>query len=215
VNEVEMLRSRPFAPDTPDQVRLDDGTTRQVPDTMTLDEFMAFPWPQNQRWELLWGSPIMSPAPIPFHQDLVATFIVWMSQQLAGMPDYKLLHDEDVLLPNRENYVRPDIMVIRRDEVDMARVPVRALPALIVEVSSPSNAGYDWGDKKVAYAEAGVREYWITDPATCALAVHVLAGGEYRQEHIDGEGFVASEFFTCRLKVEFSGQDYAVRHARQ
>lgn len=156
----------------------------------------------------------MSPAPIPFHQDLVFVIARWISEQLDSRPELKMLTDEDVLPPGSENYVRPDVVVFRRDEVDMSRVPVRALPLLVVEVLSPSTAGHDWGDKKIAYAEAGVSEYWIVDPATCSLAVHINPqGGEYSQQHVDGEGFVHSPFFGCRAKIEFNGQDYKVSHA--
>jgi Uma2 family endonuclease len=209
-----MLRSRPFAPDTPDRVRLDDGTERDVPDAMTLAEFEAFPWPLQQHWELIWGSPVMTPSPVPFHQDLNFVIATWISAQLAAIPGHKMLQDEDVLPPGTDNYLRPDIIVFRRDEVDMTRVPVRALPQLVVEVSSPSNAAYDWGDKKVAYAEAGVPEYWIADPATCALAVfHLDEAGQYVQQHVDGAGFVASKFFGCGVKITFDGQDYHVHHS--
>lgn len=101
--------------------------------------------------------------------------------------------------------------MFRREEIDMSRVPVRALPLLVVEVVSPSNAGYDWGDKKVAYAEAGVAEYWIADPATCSLAVHVLSQrGNYVPEHVDGDGFLRSPFFGCGVRINFDGQDYRV-----
>jgi Uma2 family endonuclease len=209
-----MLRSRPFAPGTPERVRLEDGTERAVPETMSLADFMAVPWPEKQHWELLWGSPVMSPAPIPFHQDLIITLTHWMREQLGAGSDFKLLMDEDVLMPGTENYLRPDILIFRRDEVDMSRVPVRALPLLVVEVLSPSTAGYDWGDKKIAYAEAGVSEYWIVDPATCSLAVHIQPqGGEYSQQHVDAEGFVQSPFFNCRVRIAFDGQDYEIRNA--
>jgi Uma2 family endonuclease len=209
-----MIRTRPFAPYTPARVRLDDGTERDVPETMSAAEFMAMPWPEKQHWELIWGCPVMSPAPVPFHQDMVIALIRWIGDLLDDRRDFKMLQDEDVLLPGAENYLRPDIAVFRRAEIDMSRVPVRALPPLIVEVLSPSTAGLDWGDKKVAYAEAGVSEYWIADPASCSLAVLVNPDrGEYSQIHADGEGMVRSPFFDRRLKLEFDGQDYRVRSA--
>lgn len=38
------------------------------------------------------------------------------------------------------------------------------VPDLIVEVLSPSNRGYDLGEKRSAYREAGVPEIWFVDP---------------------------------------------------
>jgi len=41
---------------------------------------------------------------------------------------------------------------------------VEGVPDLVIEVASPSTAGYDRRQKQDAYARAGVREYWIVDP---------------------------------------------------
>ena len=49
---------------------------------------------------------------------------------------------------------------------------VNGVPALIVEVLSPSNAEYDQGIKRAAYARAGVPEYWIVRPAERDILVH-------------------------------------------
>lgn len=38
-------------------------------------------------------------------------------------------------------------------------------PGLVVEIVSPSSRGMDYGTKQNLYAQAGVREYWIVDPA--------------------------------------------------
>ena len=44
---------------------------------------------------------------------------------------------------------------------------------------SPSTSRYDRTLKFKTYLKAGIREYWVVDPDTRTLAVHLLRGGEY------------------------------------
>jgi len=56
---------------------------------------------------------------------------------------------------------------------------------LVVEVASPSTAIYDRHDKLVAYARAGVPEYWIVDPDARTVEVLILeAPGQYLSQGI-------------------------------
>ncbi len=53
-------------------------------------------------------------------------------------------------------------------------------PDLVIEIASPSTAGYDRREKQDAYAQTGVREYWITDPASKTIEVLQLQDDRYR-----------------------------------
>lgn len=206
-----MASSKSITSDNPTHVVGRDGMRRPVHDQMSLQDFLALDWPDTQHWELIWGAPVLTPAPIPFHQHLYFELGYWMRRELENKPEFILLPDEDVLLPGSDNYLRPDINIFRRAEVDMAKVPVRALPALVVEILSPSTGGRDWGDKKIALAEAGVPEYWIADPSTGALAIHLNpAKGNYEPQIMDADGFLASPFFGRRLRIQFDGKTYRV-----
>jgi len=52
-------------------------------------------------------------------------------------------------------------------------------PDLIVEIISPSTTSRDKVSKFDKYMWAGVREYWIADPADNTMSVNILKGGEY------------------------------------
>ena len=206
-----MASVRAFATDTPSHVRGRDGVVRPVNETMSLADFMALDWPEKQHWELIRGTPILTPSPIPFHQSLLSEVMVWMLRQLDDRPEFLLLYDEDVLFPDFEDYLRPDVSIFTRDQVDMNSVPVRVLPLLVVEALSPSTGGRDWGEKKEIFAQAGVPEYWIADPSNGALAVHLApANGNYTPQVMDAEGFLTSPFFGCRVKIHFDGKTYRV-----
>ena len=47
-----------------------------------------------------------------------------------------------------------------------------------VEIASPSTGGYDRGEKRECYRVAGVREYWVIDPARRVLVLDRPAGHE-------------------------------------
>lgn len=205
-----MASARVFAPDTPDHIKLPDGTRKPVPARMSVTEFMDFPWPEDERWELIWGAPTMTPAPGPFHQSLSPILMRWMLERMDDLPEFVLFQDEDVLFPGDSNYLRPDISVFQRNEIEM-KVPVAGVPKLVVELLSPSTGGRDWGEKKHAYAEAGVPEYWIADPSTGALTIHLEpAKGNYTPRVMDADGLLASPFFGTRLRIKFDGKTYVV-----
>ncbi len=206
-----MSSARVFAPDTPDHIELPDGTRKPVPARMTVTEFMDFPWAGDERWELIWGTPVLTTSPIAYHQLLISELMRWMLKQLDRRPNQLLLYSIDVLIDRERNYLRPDISIFPREQVDMHAVPVRALPSLVVEVVSPSTGGRDWGEKKQAYAEAGVPEYWIADPSNGALTIHVEpAKGNYAPQVMDADGLLASPFFDTRLRIRFDGKTYRV-----
>lgn len=60
--------------------------------------------------------------------------------------------------------VEPDLSVVC-DPGKLSSRGCEGAPDLAVEIVSPSSRGMDYGTKQNLYREAGVREYWIVDPA--------------------------------------------------
>ena len=79
-----------------------------------------------------------------------------------------------------------------------------AAPDLVVEILSPSTRQRDETLKRERYARAGVREYWIVDPESRRVAVHVLEGGQLERvaEHAEGEMASAEVLPGFRLALE-------------
>ena len=50
---------------------------------------------------------------------------------------------------------------------------------MVIEILSDSTADRDKGEKFDLYRQAGVREYWIVDPESKTVSVHILKYGEY------------------------------------
>ena len=52
-------------------------------------------------------------------------------------------------------------------------------PDLVIEIASPGTAAYDRLSKFQAYAQAGVKEYWIVNPERHSIEVAFLQDGGY------------------------------------
>ena len=63
-----------------------------------------------------------------------------------------------------DRILQPDAMVFFEALPHDVAAPLRRIPEICVEVLS-SNRTYDRVTKRFMYAEAGVAEYWMVDPA--------------------------------------------------
>src|SRR5215211_619204 len=71
--------------------------------------------------------------------------------------------------------VQPDIIVLLPEsQAHPTERGVEGAPDLLIEVLSPSNRGHDLLTKRALYARAGVREYWLVDPASRAVEILAL-----------------------------------------
>ena len=71
------------------------------------------------------------------------------------------------------NYVEPDISVIC-DPSKLDDKGCRGAPDWIIEIISPCTQSMDYGTKLFKYHTAGVREYWIVNPAKKIVSVFDL-----------------------------------------
>lgn len=141
------------------------------------------PPPAGERWELFDGELVVTPAPLPSHQDacrrLFRALDRWCGTEARGWEVYFAPLD---LRVGEARLLQPDLMVFPRALTDDDH-PVRLRPELLVEVLSPSTAVWDRRAKRLAYAEAGVPEVWLVDPRGTAevwngpgLTQHVACG---------------------------------------
>lgn len=145
----------------------------------------------GNRYEIIEGALYMTTAPSFFHQ--------WIIQRLyrsVGTPaeDAGLaicaFAPIGVLLPTGAA-VQPDFLIVLRQRAAIIHEGrIRGVPDLIVEVISPGSADYDEGVKLEAYAQAGVPEYAVIDPATRKLRLYALeAPGTFAtpREFVEGD----------------------------
>jgi len=139
-------------------------------------------WTEGERWELIDGEAYaMSPAPSWIHQDVSAEILTQLRLFLKDKPCVALAAPFDVRLnpdDGDNTVVQPDLIVVC-DRAKLDDNCCNGAPDLVVEILSPSSAKRDRFIKLSAYRRAGVREYWIVDPDTKTVSVHILQDGEY------------------------------------
>jgi Uma2 family endonuclease len=107
----------------------------------------------------------------------------WLSMLLDVFTRTKGLgevQDEKIMIHLSRNSFEPDIAFWKTEKAkefddDQMLFPA---PDFVVEVLSPSTAGYDRGIKKLDYALHGVAEYWIVDPKENIVEQYLLTDGE-------------------------------------
>ena len=160
----------------------------------------------GRRYEIIAGVLYVSTAPSPSHQWIVQEIYTTLREQVvvpgAG---FVFLAPVGLFMPGVDP-VQPDILVLRAEDRDMIGPRrIAGVPALLVEVLSPSNADYDLVVKRAAYARAGVPEYWIARPLARDVLVHSEpepATGQYlRVERVPPDGTLISPTLPVRVAV--------------
>lgn len=168
------------------------------------------------RREIIGGTLIVNPSPVGRHQLL--------GQRLWRLLDDQVPDDLVVVIApyawryDATNVVVPDITVCRSDDFDLdGPLPPTAVPVLLVEVLSPSNAGYDRLLKRDLYERLGVPNYWLVDPGATdrdpsITALRLDAEGVYEpvaeasgEEHFVVDRPVAVDFVPVELLRRPSG----------
>lgn len=147
---------------------------------LTVEDVWALPADisAGNRFELVEGVLIMTPAPGAAHQTCVLELAVLL-RLAKGPEDLVLLAPFDWVAGPR-TLLQPDVLVARR--VDVAATGDKRLerpPLLVVEVGSRSTRMVDRGTKRLAFQAAGVPTYWLVDPDEPSLTVLSLRDGTY------------------------------------
>jgi Uma2 family endonuclease len=129
--------------------------------TFTTDDLRTFP-EDGQRYELLEGLLLVTPAPGSAHQVVLGRLLVAVHQYLAadGLA-YAVSPGEIEIAP--KTLLDPDLLVFPATYAP--GTPWRKIGGwwLAAEVLSPSSRMYDRAYKRDAYLSLGVREVWLVD----------------------------------------------------
>ena len=154
--------------------------------TYTYADYLR--WTFVERLELLRGRIFQMSGPNTRHQVISGRLFAQLFDYLKKEKCQVFAAPFDVRLPVKgqlrddeiTTVVQPDLCVI----CDEAKVDERGgcgAPDLVVEILSPGNSKKEVRLKYDLYEEAGVREYWIVNPAEENIVVHSLdaASGKF------------------------------------
>lgn len=144
----------------------------------TLEDYYAIP--DDRRVELIDGVIYDMASPTTIHQLLVARIWSLLDRHISekGGDCVPLFSPLDVQL-DRDNrtMVQPDVIVMcDRDRMEKH---IYGEPDFAVEVLSPSSRKIDNILKMRKYAAAGVKEYWIVDPAKRKVLTYNFQEGDW------------------------------------
>ena len=160
----------------------------------------------GNRYEVIDGVLYMTTAPSNFHQWIIRQTFLAFNQQIDSVGIGVTLWAPIGLFMPGCDPVQPDLLVVRTADLGIIREGrIHGVPALLVEVLSPSNPDQDLRVKREAYARAGVPEYWIMRPAERDVLVHSQpdpASGQYASvAHVAPDGELVSPTLPFRAPV--------------
>lgn len=178
---------------------------------LTVAEYIALGEIERGYSELVEGSLLMSPSPVPGHS--LACSKAWLLVGRRLPPHLVVIQDVDVdlgLVPgDQPGYVRrPDLIVVTQDallRVEREGGVIRAAEVVVaMEVVSRSSRRTDHVTKRGEYADAGIPYYWIVDlgkPVTL-LACHLAGEFGYADSGVVTGTFRITDPFPCNLRLD-------------
>jgi len=169
-------------------------------------------WDDDERWELIDGVPYnMSPAPSVAHQRILGRLHFQLFSFFKDKTCQVFLAPFDVRLAEAdesdelvETVVQPDLMIIC-DKRMLDKAGYRGAPDLVFEILSPSTVQKDLKVKFDRYERAGVREYWIVDPAGKTVQKFTLgAAGRYGRPLVFVDGDMAPVGIFPELEIDLT-----------
>lgn len=144
-------------------------------------------WGESERVEIIDGDVIMmAPAPARVHQEISGELFAQIHAYLKGKKckvysapfDVRLFEEDGDRPEDVDTVVEPDIIVVC-DPSKLDERGCKGAPDMVVEILSPATQRHDRFTKFSLYQRAGVREYWIVDPANKSVQSFILEDGHY------------------------------------
>ncbi len=117
------------------------------------------------RYEVVYGELLVTPAPRLDHQLLVSRLAVAIANYLEHEPVGVMLTSPAAISWGQDVLVQPDVFVIPLDEARTGDWSKLRSLLVVAEVLSPTTARADRFTKRRRYQEARVPVYWVVDGA--------------------------------------------------
>ena len=130
--------------------------------------------PEEERAELINGKFYDMAPPSRIHQKLVSKLTALLNQYIADHHGSCEVYPAPFAVnldADDKDWVEPDVSVIC-DPNKLTHRGCSGAPDLIFEIVSPASRKMDYSLKNMIYSQAGVREYWIVDPAKEKVVVY-------------------------------------------
>jgi len=146
---------------------------------MTEEEFLAW-CDEETRAEWVDGDVIMM-SPANFEHIDLQNWLIGVLRLYVEKHDLGTLVGPEfqTRLPERPSRRVPDLLFVAKARGQLIeRTQLSGAPDLCIEIVSPDSEARDWREKYLEYEAAGVKEYWVIDPASKHVEVYVLGEQE-------------------------------------
>ena len=139
-------------------------------DLLTWDEFIGLPY-ETRNTDLVDGKMIVN-SPNAQHERIVGNllFALKLWQRSMETPLGQTTTQQLVKVNGRRGY-QPDLSWFPIDQCAPSGQPFTGLPAIVVEVLSPSTRRFDLVLKRGDYERVGIAEFWIVDPKATQMLI--------------------------------------------
>lgn len=167
---------------------------------VTFAEFLDYD-AVDHRIELEDGEIITMPTGSPLHIAIIRFLFTTLENEIkANHLPFEIFPGGIGVRTGLRTSREPDLCILHREDWDALRKqnPLSAIverpPLLVVEVVSPGNINRDrdYHTKRREYAEMGIPEYWIVDPAEQKVVLCVLVGQSYQLTELAGQSLIRS-----------------------
>ena len=148
---------------------------------ITVKEFLEMDFEEGYIYELINGAIMRRTSPNLDHQEvsmalsaILRTFI--KSNNLGSL----FAAPTDVYITEFDLVV-PDLVFVSKNNLGILQEKrcIVGVPDLIIEILSKGTQKTDKGDKMKLYKKHGVKEYWMINPRSQGVEVHVWQAGDY------------------------------------
>ena len=162
--------------------------------------------PSDKRYEIISGRLYEMPSPTVKHQRIVGKIFKVLSDYVEKNDLGEVfIAPMDVVLSEKD-VVQPDVVFVKKENLDIVKDWIVGVPDLVVEVVSPGTLTRDTELKKSLYQAYGVEEFWVVFPEEKVVQVWVLEGEKFSlfsyaeiegkiKSKILGESFDISSWF--------------------
>jgi Uma2 family endonuclease len=164
---------------------------------LTIEDLEAMP-DDGQRYELLQGELIVSPAPGGIHQEILGELFGLLREVVRREKSGKAIFAPFAVQLSPHDVVEPDLFFFKNSQSGQyTDRRFLGAPAFVLEVVSPSSGTYDRMRKAALYVNSGVEEYWVVEPAKRRILVHDPTS------HVPSPRIVTTGTLTSRVVPSF------------
>lgn len=143
----------------------------------------------GQRYEVIEGELMMTPAPTFRHQDIQVRLGYLIFNHVLEKGLGKMVFSPVDVVLDKEMVFQPDIVFISNENMGIIKeAAVFGPPDIAVEILSPSSIHRDMEIKKGIYEKYGIKEYWLVFPDEKVVEIFALKDGRYELASSSEEG---------------------------